>query len=310
MTMRFDGRVAIVTGSGTGLGRNYALALAARGARVVVNDLAIGSAGTGEPSTAAQQTAEQIRSLGGEAIADGADVTRSDQVSKMIERAVSRWDRVDILVNNAGNLRDKTFAKMDLEDFRSVIEVHLMGAAHCSKAVWEIMRRQQYGRIVMISSSAGIYGSFGQTNYCAAKMSVIGLMLSLHLEGRKYGICVNALTPEAATPANIALAGDHIPKEHMDLLDPEAVSPALLFLVSELSPSRVVLSAGAGTYARVYVHETDGVWLAPAERTPERIAELFDKISDPTEQVALQDAYEQVTKQVRKAAEALSRLRA
>ena len=179
MTMRFDGRVAIVTGAGGGLGRQHALALAARGARVVVNDLGGTVDGNGGTPKAAQAVVDEIRAAGGEAIANGASVTDAPAVQAMVEQALAAWGRVDILVNNAGILRDKSFGKMTLDDFRLVVDVHLMGAVNCTKAVWETMRAQNYGRIVMTTSSSGLYGNFGQANYGAAKMALVGLMQTL-----------------------------------------------------------------------------------------------------------------------------------
>lgn len=302
MNIRFDERVAIVTGAGTGLGRCYAQQLALRGAKVVANDLLVGSDRTGAPSQAAQQTADEIVAAGGEAIADGADVTNFEQVAAMVERARTKWGRVDIVVSNAGILRDKSFTKMDLADFRAVLDVHLMGAVHCAKAAWEGMRGQNYGRIVFISSSAGTYGNFGQANYSAAKMALVGLMNTLHLEGRKHNICVNTLTPEAATPAARIVSAGFLSDARMALLPPEAVTPALLYLVSEQAPSRTILSAGAGAYARILIHETKGIWLPVQDRTPEAIAQQFDAISDTTGEIALQEAYEQANKHVARAA--------
>ena len=191
--IRFDGRVAIVTGAGAGLGRSHALDLARRGARVVVNDMGLAGA---------EGVAAEIVAAGGEAMAHGANVTKADEVQDMVDQALSRWGRIDILVNNAGILRDKSFSKMTLEEFQLVLNVHVMGAVVCTKAVWDHMKAAGYGRIVMTSSSSGIYGNFGQSNYGAAKMGLVGLMNVLHLEGKKYGIHVNALSPTAATNAS------------------------------------------------------------------------------------------------------------
>ncbi|MBE7942199.1 MULTISPECIES: SDR family NAD(P)-dependent oxidoreductase [Ramlibacter] len=264
MTLRFDGRVAIVTGAGGGLGRSHALALAARGARVVVNDLA-----------AADGVVEQIRAAGGEALASRASVTDFEAVQAMVAEAMAAWGRVDILVNNAGILRDKSFAKMDMADFRLVMDVHLMGAVHCSKAVWEIMRAQQYGRIVMTTSSSGLYGNFGQSNYGAAKMALVGLMQTLALEGEKYGIRVNSLAPTAHTQMTEGL----LPPEALALLKPEAVTPALLNLVGEDAPTRAILCAGAGTFERAYVTLTHGLHLGTGADAPEQVAAHMEAIS-------------------------------
>jgi NAD(P)-dependent dehydrogenase (short-subunit alcohol dehydrogenase family) len=292
MSIRFDGRVAIVTGAGSGLGRSHALALAARGAKVVVNDLGSAIDGTGASSEPAQVVVDQICADGGEAVVSDADVTNTDQVSRMVEETVDAWGRIDILVNNAGILRDKSFVKMELEDFRKVIDVHLMGSVACSRAVWPHMREQAYGRVVLTSSSSGLYGNFGQSNYAAAKAAMIGLCNALHLEGEKYDIRVNVLSPAAATRMVEGL----VDGELLDRLDPSAVSPGLLFLVSEDAPSRVVLCAGAGSFARYVAVETPGIYLPPEERTPEAIAARFDEISDPTGGRELNSAFDQTMK--------------
>jgi len=267
MSIRFEGRVAIVTGAGGGLGREHALALAARGAKVVVNDLA-----------AADGVVEQIRAACGQAIASAASVTDFDAVQAMVAQAVEAWGRVDILVNNAGILRDKTFAKMDMADFRLVMDVHLMGAVHCCKAVWDLMRTQQYGRIVMTTSSSGLYGNFGQSNYSAAKMALVGLMQTLAIEGEKYGIRVNSLAPTAHTQMTAGL----MPEAMLQALRPEAVTPGMLHLVSEDAPTRAILCAGAGTFERAYVTMTKGVHLGAGPDIAEQVAQQFDAISDRT----------------------------
>jgi len=267
MSIRFEGRVAIVTGAGGGLGREHALALAARGAKVVVNDLA-----------AADAVVAQIRAAGGHAIASAASVTDFDAVQAMVAQAVEVWGRVDILVNNAGILRDKTFAKMDMADFRLVMDVHLMGAVHCCKAVWDHMRAQQYGRIVMTTSSSGLYGNFGQSNYSAAKMALVGLMQTLAIEGEKYGIRVNSLAPTAHTQMTAGL----MPEAMLQALRPEAVTPGMLHLVSEDAPTRAILCAGAGTFERAYVTMTKGVHLGVGPDIAEQVAQKFDAISDRT----------------------------
>lgn len=292
-TIRFDDRVAIVTGAGNGLGRCHALGLAARGAQVVVNDPGGALDGSGKSAAAAQVVAE-IEAAGGTALADAADVTDPAQVAAMIERTLSRWGRIDILVNNAGILRDKSFAKMTLDDFRAVIEVHLMGAMHCAKAVWETMRAQNYGRIVFTASSSGLYGNFGQANYGAAKAAMIGLMNVLDHEGRKNDIRVNILSPTAATRMTESL----LPAEDRALLDPASVTPGLLYLVSDDAPSGVMLCAGAGCFARAEVVETPGLYLAPENRTPETIARRFAEISAPEGRSTLADAWAQTKKYV------------
>jgi NAD(P)-dependent dehydrogenase (short-subunit alcohol dehydrogenase family) len=299
--LSFDGRVAIVTGAGRGLGRSHALALAERGARVVVNDLGGALDGTGGSSEAALGVVAEIEERGGEAIADGANVTDFDQVQAMVAAAKERWDSVDILVNNAGILRDKSFNNMDLADFQTVVDVHLMGSVNATKAVWPIMREQNYGRIVMTTSSSGLYGNFGQANYSAAKTAVVGFMNTLHLEGAKYNIRVNSLSPAAATRMLEGL----IPENMVDLLNTDAVAAGLVYLVSEDAPSRTILSAGAGTFAVARIHETAGVNLLPDEVTPEGVAAHWDEIANTDGQAELQMGGQQTEKFVIKAAEKL-----
>ena len=275
MAMRFDGRVAIVTGAGGGLGREHALALAARGAKVVVNDLGGARDGTGGSATAAQAVVAEIEAAGGEAMANGASVTDAAAVQAMVDETIARWGQVDILVNNAGVLRDKSFAKMELEDFRFVIDVHLMGAVDCTKAVWDHMRDANYGRIVMTTSSSGLYGNFGQSNYGAAKMALVGLMQTLSIEGAKNDIRINCLAPTAHTRMTEDL-GALLP---LDLLGPDRVTPGLLYLVSQDAPTRVILTAGAGGFERAYITLTQGGY-AVGEDAPEQVAAGFDAISD------------------------------
>jgi len=271
----FDERVVIVTGAGAGLGRCHALALAERGARVVVNDLGGKVDGTGGSSAAAAAVVGEIEAAGGEAIANGANVSDLGQVETMVAEVMDRWGRVDILVNNAGILRDKSFHKMDLADFRTVIDVHLMGSVYCTKAVWEIMREQNYGRIVMTSSSSGLWGNFGQANYGAAKMAVVGLMNTLAIEGQKYNIRVNALAPAATTRMTEAL----FPAEAQELFAPDAVSPGLLALVHDDAPTKVILGAGGGGFAAVSIEQTEGLYLGPDERTPENLVARWDQVT-------------------------------
>ncbi|HEV7351497.1 MAG TPA: SDR family NAD(P)-dependent oxidoreductase [Brevundimonas sp.] len=278
--MRFDGRVAIVTGAGGGLGREHALGLARRGAKLVINDLGGARDGSGGSATAAESVVAEIEALGGEAIASAASVTDYAAVQAMVDAAMSKWGRVDILVNNAGVLRDKTFAKMELEDFRFVVDVHLMGAVNCTKAVWEIMRAQNYGRIAMTTSSSGLYGNFGQSNYGAAKMALVGLMQTLSIEGAKNDIRVNCLAPTAHTRMTEDL-GAALPLEH---LGPELVTPGLLYLVSEDAPSRMILAAGAGGFERAYVTLTQGI-RATGEDAPEQVAAQIAGISDRTGEI-------------------------
>jgi NAD(P)-dependent dehydrogenase (short-subunit alcohol dehydrogenase family) len=226
MSINFEGRVAIVTGAGNGLGRSHALALAERGAKVVVNDLGGARDGTGASSDAAMDVVALIEAAGGEAFAHGANVANFDEVQDMVAQAMEKWGRVDILINNAGILRDKSFSKMDLADFKLVMDVHLMGSVNCSKAVWEIMRGQNYGRIVMTTSSSGMYGNFGQSNYGAAKMAVLGLMNTLVLEGGKNNIHVNALAPTAGT----RMTEDLMPPEVLSMLTAESVTAGAIIL--------------------------------------------------------------------------------
>jgi NAD(P)-dependent dehydrogenase (short-subunit alcohol dehydrogenase family) len=296
MTIQFHGRVAIVTGAGSGLGRSHALALAARGAKVVVNDLGR----NGAPSDNAVSVVQEIRAGGGTAMADPADVANFEQVSAMAARAEKDWGRVDILVNNAGVLRDKTFAKMDMADFELVLRVHLIGSANCTKAVWAGMRERSYGRIVLTSSASGIYGNFGQANYGAAKAGMIGLMNVLHLEGAKIDIRVNVLAPTARTGMTEGL----LSPVAAELMTPESVTPGVLFLVSENAPSRVILGAGAGVFAVTHIGETPGIYLDESERTPETIAARFAEISDPRTAEPLKDAFLQTYKFVAAAAKA------
>jgi NAD(P)-dependent dehydrogenase (short-subunit alcohol dehydrogenase family) len=276
MEIDFKGRVAIVTGAGGGLGRQHALALAKRGAKVLVNDLGGAVDGSGGSVSAAQAVVDEIRAAGGEALANGASVTDFEAVQAMVQQAVDAWGRVDILVNNAGILRDKSFAKMDMADFRLVVDVHLMGAAHCCKAVWPHMVAQNYGRIVMTTSSTGLYGNFGQSNYGAAKLALVGLMQTLALEGAKYHIHVNALAPTAATRMTEGL----MPEEILAMLQPEAVVPAMLVLAHETAPTRTTLCAGAGSFEAAHVTLTQGVFVGTGPDAPEQLARRLAEVTD------------------------------
>ncbi len=276
MSIDFKGRVAIVTGAGGGLGKQHALALAARGAKVVVNDLGGDVHGVGGSVSAAQAVVDEIRAAGGEAIVNGASVTDFEAVQAMVQQAMDTWGRVDILVNNAGILRDKSFAKMDLADFRLVVDVHLMGAVHCSKAVWPIMQAQNYGRIVMTTSSSGLYGNFGQANYGAAKMALAGLMQTLSIEGEKHGIRVNCLAPTAATRMTEGL----MPEAVLKALEPQAVVPAMLVMASEDAPNRTIICAGAGSFEVAHITLTQGVHLGLTPDTPERLAAAMAQVTD------------------------------
>jgi NAD(P)-dependent dehydrogenase (short-subunit alcohol dehydrogenase family) len=296
MTIRFDGKVAIVTGAGGGLGRAHALALAARGAKVVVNDLGVARDGEGASASPAQAVVAEIVAAGGEAMANGASVTDAVAVQAMVDDVLAKWGRIDILVNNAGVLRDKSFAKMSLEDFRFVVDVHLMGAANCTKAVWETMRAQNYGRIVVTTSSTGLYGNFGQSNYGAAKLALIGFMNTLKIEGQKNNIHVNAISPVAAT----RMTENLMPAEVLAKLKPEYVTPAVVYLVSEEAPTGVVMTAGAGAFAQARIYETEGVYLGEGGLSVEEVRDNFARITDPTGQQAYVNGGEQSGKFFRK----------
>ena len=300
MTIRYDGKVAIVTGAGGGLGRSHAIELAKRGAKVVVNDLGGSVSGEGQNSDAALAVVAEIEALGGEAIAHPANVAVMEDVEDMVAKTMDAWGRIDILVNNAGILRDKSFIKMDMADFKLVLDVHLMGSVNCTKAVWEIMKNQEYGRIVMTSSSSGLYGNFGQSNYGAAKLGVVGFMNTLAQEGAKYNIRVNALAPTAGTRMTEGLMSE----QAFNLLTPETVTPAVLYLVNEDAPTHTILAAGAGAYAVAKIVETDAVWLPIEEQTPEGIAAHWDQISGGAE-TQLKAGFEQTFRMVGKAAEGL-----
>lgn len=276
--LSFEGQVAIVTGAGGGLGREHALALARRGARVLVNDLGGAVDGSGASVSAAQKVVDEIRAMGGQAMANGASVTDFAAVQAMVQQAVDVWGRVDILVNNAGILRDKSFAKMQMEDFRLVVEVHLMGAANCCKAVWPHMQAQNYGRIVMTTSSSGLYGNFGQSNYGAAKMAQVGLMQTLAIEGAKHNIHVNALAPTAATRMTEGL----MPQAVLAALKPEAVVPAMLVLAHADAPTRTILCAGAGGFEAAHITLTQGVYVGAGEDAAEQLAAQLDAVTDRT----------------------------
>ena len=285
MNRSLDGRVAIVTGAGGGLGREHALFLARHGARVVVND---------RERESAEAVAAEITAAGGAAISLAASVTDDAAIGSMVGRTMAEWGRVDILINNAGILRDKSFAKMSLDDFRAVVDVHLMGAVICSKAVWEHMREQKYGRIVMTTSSSGLYGNFGQANYGAAKMALVGLMQTLAIEGEKYGIRVNCLAPTAATQ----MTNGVLPEASLRLLDPALVSPALLALVGSDAPTRAIVCAGAGHFARANVTLSQGCHIGGGDGAAERVIEQWEKISDRTGDIVPTYGFKQAEREV------------
>ena len=288
MSIRFDNRVAIVTGAGGGLGRGYALELARRGAKVVVNDLGGSRDGTGH-SDAALKVVEEIEAMGGEAMSNGGNVTDYDQMVEMVARAKERFGTVHVLINNAGVLRDKSFAKMEPEDFKFVVDVHLNGSANCTKAVWDTMRDQNYGRILMTASSTGLFGNFGQANYGAAKLGLAGLTKTLYLEGAKYNVRVNTLAPVAGT----RMTEDIFPEAAFALFNPESVAPAALYLVSEDSPTNAIVGAGAGVFHATYVTMTKGVRLQGDELTPEGIAAHWEQITDRSGEIVPQSGGEQ-----------------
>ena len=300
MGIDLQGRVAIVTGAGGGLGRQHALLLASRGAKVVVNDLGGDVHGVGGSVSAAQKVVDEIRAAGGQAMANGASVTDFEAVQNMVQQTMDTWGRIDILVNNAGILRDKSFAKMDLADFRLVMEVHVMGAVHCCKAVWPIMQAQRYGRIVMTTSSSGLYGNFGQANYAAAKMALVGLMQTLSIEGEKYDIRVNGLAPTAATRMTEGL----MPQAVLDALEPQAVSPAMLVMASEQAPNRTILCAGAGSFEAAHITLTQGVHLGIGADVPEQLLQALEHVRDRHGETVPLSGSEQGTLEVGKAMKA------
>lgn len=274
------GRAAIVTGAGRGLGRAHALALARQGARVLVNDL---------DAAAAAEVCAEIGRLGGDAFADSANVQDLQAVQAMVAAALARWGQVDILVNNAGILRDRTFAKLDLADFRLVMDVHLMGSVNCTRAVWAHMKERGYGRVVLTTSSSGLYGNFGQSAYSAAKMALVGLMQTLALEGERYGIRVNCLAPSAATQ----MTGELWSPEDLAALDAQRVSPAVVALARERAPSKCILLAGAGSFKLAHITMTQGVYLADERQAARQILEQWDRIADHSGEVVPKTGSEQ-----------------
>ena len=292
MTIRFDDKVAIVTGAGGGIGKEHALELARRGAKVVVNDLGGRVDGSGA-SDAANEVVDIIKSEGGEAISNGASVTNLEAVKAMVNQIMDEWGRIDILVNNAGILRDKSFHKVTLEDFDLVMDVHFQGSLNCTHTIYPIMREQEYGRIIFTSSASGVFGNFGQTNYGSAKMAMIGLMNTLKIEGQNKNVFTNSITPVAYTRMTESL----IPEDFGKNLQSEYITPAVIYLAGEDAPNGTIMAAGAGVFSRIFIHETMGVSLGMGEdMTPENIQANWDKISDMTDARALQNGGEQTMK--------------
>ena len=296
--IRFDGQVAIVTGAGGGLGKQHALELARRGAKVVVNDLGGSMDGSGGSSAAAEAVVAEIKAMGGEAIANGSSVTDDAGVALMVKQAMDTWGRIDVLIANAGILRDKSFSKMEIADFELVLNVHLMGTVKPAKAVWEIMRAQNYGRIVVTTSSSGLYGNFGQSNYGAAKLGIIGFMNTIKLEGAKNNVHINAISPVAAT----RMTENLMPPEALARLKPEYVTPGVVYLASKDAPTGAILTAGGGAFALSRIYETEGVYLGDGGLSVEEVRDNWSKISDPEGHAAYQAGGEQGGKFFRKLA--------
>ena len=288
MSIRFDGQVAIVTGAGGGLGREYALELAKRGAKVVVNDLGPGRDGTGQ-SDAALAVVEEIERAGGIAMSNGGDVSEFEQMADMAIRVREAWGGVHVLINNAGILRDKSFTKMSPGDFEFVVRVHLLGSAYASKAVWEIMREQGYGRILMTSSSSGLFGNFGQANYGAAKLGVVGLANTLTIEGAKHDIRVNTIAPTAGT----RMTEELFPAAAFELFAPYRVAAAAVFLVSADAPSGTIIGAGAGVFQSSCITLTRGTLLMDEQLSAEGVAENWEQIVDRTNEIVPASGAEQ-----------------
>jgi NAD(P)-dependent dehydrogenase (short-subunit alcohol dehydrogenase family) len=294
--IRFDGKVAIVTGAGGGLGRQHALELARRGAKVVVNDLGGSMDGSGGSSAAAEAVVAEIKAFGGEAVANGGSVTDDAGVAHMVQQTMDQWGRIDILIANAGILRDKSFSKMEIADFELVLNVHLLGTVKPAKAVWEIMKAQNYGRIVVTTSSSGLYGNFGQSNYGAAKLGIIGFMNTIKIEGQKNNVHINAISPVAAT----RMTENIMPPAMLDKLKPEYVTPGVVYLASEEAPTGAILAAGAGVFALARIYETEGVNLGEGGLSAEEVRDNWGKISAEEGQKAYFNGGEQGGKIFRK----------
>ena len=294
--IRFDGKTAIVTGAGGGLGRQHALELARRGAKVVVNDLGGAVDGSGGSSEAANAVVEEIRAAGGEAIADGGSVADDAGAANLVKAAMEAFGRIDILIANAGILRDKSFSKMEVTDFEAVMDVHLMGTVKPLHHAWPIMREQKYGRVVVTTSSTGLYGNFGQANYGAAKLSLVGLMNTLRIEGERDNIRVNTISPIAATRMTEGL----MPPPLAERLKPEYVTPAVVYLASDDAPNGVVVTAGAGAFAQARIYETEGVYLGEGGLSAEEVRDNWAKITDPAGQQSYAAGQEQTQKFMRK----------
>lgn len=294
--IRFDGKVAIVTGAGGGLGEQHAKELARRGAKVVVNDLGGSVDGTGGSSQAAQRVVSEIKAAGGAAIANGASVTDDAGVAAMIKQTMDEWGRIDIIIANAGILRDKSFSKMEIKDFEAVMAVHVMGTVKPVKAAWEIMKEQNYGRVVVTTSSTGLYGNFGQANYGAAKLALVGFINTMKIEGAKNNIRFNAICPVAATRMTEGL----MPPAMLEKLRPDYVTPGVIHLVSEEAPTGAVLTAGAGVFSLARIYETEGVYLGEGGLSAEEVRDNWDKIADPAGQQAYQAGGEQGAKLFRR----------
>jgi len=292
MGIRFDGQVAIVTGAANGLGKAHALELARLGAKIVVNDFGGARDGSGNSQSVAQLVVEEINSLGGEAMASPASVSEIDEVTQMVGDTLAKWGRIDILINNAGILRDRSFGKMSKEEWDSVVDVHLGGSANCSLAVWNIMKEQNYGRILMTTSTSGVYGNFGQTNYGAAKMGVVGMMNTLCIEGAKNNILVNCLAPTAAT----RMTEDIMNKDAISALKPQKVTPAAMFLVSNNAPNRTIMMAGAGAFSTLEIRESEGLFLPDEHCNVDGVASKFLKISDMNNASVFTNGNEHISK--------------